>query len=212
MKKIILTAIFIFLCISVSITVTKVYSAATVGKHQTAITAASCPALNQNCIPFDGSTDHIYLINGDLTVNGNNTGTNSGVVFVEGNLNFNQNYTYGSALTGTVFVVSGDVNIHIDVTRIDAVIISNGIICTAFDGGICPGSNIVAQPLIINGSLISIKQPNPADINPPPLPIRFRRSLAVNSAAAEIINHQVKYLVILRNLFSDTWQKWSEIP
>lgn len=168
---------------------------------------------SQTNIPFDTNCDHIYQISGNLNISGNNVGSKSGVVFVDGNLNFTENYTYGSATEGSVFVVSGDVNIYKDVTSIDAVIISNGIICTAFDFGtsLCPGTNIVTLPLTVNGSLISIKQPDPTEINPQE-PIRFRRSLLDNNPPAETINHQVKYLVILRKLFSDTWQKWSEIP
>ncbi len=61
---------------------------------------------------------------------------------------------------------------------------------------------MTAQQLVINGSLISLN----ADT-----PIQFKRNLADNISAAEKINHEVKYLVLLRNLFSDTLERWSEV-
>jgi len=124
------------------------------------------------------------------------------VVFVDGYFAIDNNITYGNSNSGLVFVVKGDVNIFKDVTRVDAVIISSGTICTAFDGSACPSSNITTSQLIINGSLISL------DLNKP---IKFRRLLTDNSLPAEKIINQPKYLVILRNILSDTWQKWSEI-
>ncbi len=145
----------------------------------------------------------IYLKTGGLTISANPTGAGTAVIFVKGNLNINSNITYGAANSGLVFVVKGDVNIDQSVTRVDAVIISEGTICTAFDGTSCPSTNILASQLVINGSLISLN---------PDKPIKFRRSLSDNSQPAEIINQQPKYLILLRNLISDTVQKWSEIP
>ena len=173
---------------------------------------------------------HIYLIEGNLTVSGNNSGTQSGVVFVDGNLTFTGNYCYGatgattgagdncssasspSGTIGAVFIVRGDLNIAPSVTRIDAVLISEGIIYTAGAGcslpaPATPGTN---SQLVINGSLISLKQPPITDPNASY--IRFCRKLSNNTLAAEIINHQPKYVVILRHLLSDTLQRWSEIP
>lgn len=171
----------------------------------------------QTEIPFNDAGDSVYHVNGKLTISDNNLGTHTGVVFVEQDLNFTADYTYGSGNTGTVFVVKGNINIDKSVKRIDAVLISEGIICTASEGNNppgCPQGYTDPLPaggqLVINGSLISIKKTDPAVANPP-LPIRFRRTLADNTQAAELINHQVKYLVILRNTFSDTLQRWSEI-
>ncbi|MBI2334640.1 hypothetical protein HYU96_02455, partial [Candidatus Daviesbacteria bacterium] len=123
------------------------------------------------------------------------------VVFVDGSLLFDTNFTYGGPGSGMVFVVKGDVNIEKAVTRVDAVIISEGTICTSYDkvGNSCSDSNV---PLLINGSLISLNQAKP---------ILFRRRLADNSLPAEKIVWQPKYLVILKDLFADTYQKWSEI-
>lgn len=153
-------------------------------------------------------TDHLYTISDNLTISNNITGNQSGVIFVDGNLTIkpsNNKLTHGSTTSGLMFVVRGDVNINQSVTRVDAVIISEGIICTAFDGTICPSGltdPATTSQLIINGSLISLKSDKP---------IKFRRTLSDNSQPAEVINHQVKYLVILRNLISDTYQKWSEV-
>lgn len=150
---------------------------------------------------------HLFYIKGNLDITGRIEGSYTSVVFVEGNLNIGpisgNKLIYGDSNSGLVFVVGGNVNIHKDVTRIDAVIISAGTICTAYDGSACPDANLTVSQLTINGSLISL---NPA------APIQFKRSILDNSQPAEIINHQVKYLVILRNLIFDTYQKWSEIP
>ncbi len=155
---------------------------------------------------FSGSS--LYYVNGDLTVSGTPTGSGTQVVFVNGKLNITSDYTYGTALTGTVFIVKGDVNISYSptlVTRVDAVIVSSGVICTAYDGVSCPGANVTTSPLTINGSLVSLNDA---------APIKFRRSLTDNSCpncAAEKVNNQVKYLVALKDLFSTTLQKWSEV-
>ncbi len=149
--------------------------------------------------------NNLYDITGNLTINSANpgTGTGSGIVFVEGNLNITGNYTYGTGTTGTVFVVSGTVNIAQAVTRVDAVIIAGGTICTASQlDNSCPSQNQPSSQLIINGSLISLTTSSP---------IKFRRTLAVNNIPSEKINHQIKYLVILRNTIVSTIQRWSEI-
>lgn len=166
-------------------------------------------------IPFNDSTDSVYHISGNLTLGGNNTGTKSGVVFVDGDLNINADYYYGAAgptsavapQVGTVFVVGGNVYIAQSVTRVDAVIISSGKIYTAATSGTtCSSTNLVqtSSPLTINGSLISLNQIDQ-------IPINFCRTLSDNSIAAEKIVAQPKYLVILRHVLSDTLQRWSEI-
>ncbi len=148
------------------------------------------------------SPNNLYDIKGDLTINTANGGTGNGIVFVEGNLNITGNYTYGTALSGTVFIVSGNVNISSSVTRVDAVIIAAGTICTAIDSNNACNLIVQTQPLVINGSLISLTNTSP---------IKFRRTLSNNTQPSEKINHQIKYLVILRNTVVSTIQKWSEI-
>lgn len=144
----------------------------------------------------------VYHTTGDLTLDLALSGSGTAVIFVEGNLNIPQNITYGGPNTGLVFIVKGDINIFRDFTRVDAILISQGTICTAFDGTSCPNSNITVSQLIINGSLISLAAGKP---------IKFRRALTDNSLPAEKIVYQPKYLVILRSLLADTYQKWSEI-
>ncbi len=192
------------------VTASVVYSqpSSTVTKHPPLTCTATPCNKTQTDIPFEGTTDHIYDINGNLTISGNlsATSTKSGVVFVEGSLNITENYTYGRGSTGTVFVVKGNVIIASSVTQIDAVIISSGKIFTA--GNNCSlalniASNTTNLQLVINGSLISLDQNNK---------IEFCRTLSDNSLPAEKIIQQPKYLVILRDLMSDTYQKWSEIP
>lgn len=176
----------------------------------------------QDDIPFTDTTDSLYHVNGNLLISSNNQGSRSGVVFVEGDLNITGNYCYGSTCPtgplsssiGTVFVVKGNVYISPSILRVDAVIISQGTICTAANFSTtpptCPLTNVTTAQLEVNGSLISLNEASPI-LNEAP-PIKFRRTLPDNTRPAEKIIHQVKYLVILRNLYSDIIQKWSEIP
>lgn len=136
------------------------------------------------------------------------TGTGAAIVFVDGNLTINSNITNTTSSMGLVIIVGGNVMIDKSVTRIDAVIIAQGYIYTATDYTLgrntCINSSITASQLAVNGSLISLNQ----DVSSA---IVFCRTLADNSQAAELINQQAKYLVLLRDLYSDTLQKWSEI-
>lgn len=186
----------------------------------------------QNDIPMTGTTDHIYYIqkigtnDGNLTINSNISGSNTGIVFVDGNLNINSsisdNTSNGSGNYGLVFIVAGNINIAQSVTRIDAIIVSSGIICTISDNTAnpptCPAANVTSPKLIINGSLISIYKDKPQIVTCSSNPsqsgcpiIKFRRVLVDNTTQpSEQINLQIKYLIILRHLFSDTFQRWSE--
>lgn len=142
----------------------------------------------------------VVWVKGNLSVD--YTGTvKPSVIFVEGTLLISKNITYGDNTSGIVFVVKGDVNIDQAVTRIDAVIIAQGTICTAFSET-CLDGTVATLQLIINGSLVSIGSAS----------IQFSRTLNDNSSPAEKIIQQPKYLVILKDLMSDTLQKWSEIP
>jgi len=164
--------------------------------------------------PTPPITSKLYNVKGDLDINGNMTVGVTGVIFVsktfkadgitkntDGNLNINTNLTNTNADTGLVFVVEGNVNIDPGVTQIDAVIISGGKIYTA--GANCGRSSVeTTNALTVNGSLISLGTDQ----------IIFCRTFINNTAATEIINQEPKYLVILRDLLSETSQTWSEIP
>lgn len=126
--------------------------------------------------------------------------TGTAVVFIDSNLTISNNIT-GTAGKGLVLVVGGDITIESTVTQINAVLISAGKIFTA---GLNCTQPVNTSQLIVNGSLISLNR----DKN-----IEFCRALTVgNTIPAELINNQPKYLVILRNLYSDNPQKWSELP
>lgn len=157
----------------------------------------------QTAIASSGK-DSLYFVNGTLNINGTFLAApvdKNAVVFIEKDLNINSNITYGSNNAGIIFVVGGDVAIGPSVTVVNAVIISSGTIFTA--GSNCATSAVTpVNQLVINGSLISLN---------PLKPIQFCRKLTNNSLPAEKINHQSKYVVILRNIFADTLQKWSEI-
>lgn len=152
--------------------------------------------------------DALFLIEGDLTIDDSNFPTTllnkSAVIFVEGNLSITRNITFGENNTGLVLVVKGDVIIDPSVTLIKAVIISSGTIYTAGAGCTKNSVNVGASTnaLTVNGSLISLSGGK----------IVFCRKLNDNNNPAEVIIQQPKYLVILRNLYSDNPPKWSEIP
>ena len=140
---------------------------------------------------------------GSVTLSANPTGGPvTSVIFVEGNLYITQNFTYGSANQGVVFIVKGSVYISSNVTQIDGVIISQGAtansfsICTATDvSGNCPVTavDVGTNTLVVNGSLVALDKTKP---------IKFTRKLTNNLTAAEQVNHQVKYLSILNTLLS----------
>lgn len=179
---------------------------------------SSIQAVNKQTITGDATEssipltqDSIYSITGNLTISNNIPGNKTGVIFVDGNLLINpdnKKLTYNQENAGLVFVVKGNVNIGKDVEQIDAVIISEGIICTAYDGTSCLDGTIITPQLVINGSLVCLSN----------CQMKFGRRLGEtgilkdSTDPAEKINHQIKYLVILRDLMSDTYQKWSEIP
>ncbi len=166
----------------------------------------------QDNIQLTPGKDHIYYVSGTLDINSLIGGAQNAIVFVGGDLNIGPLRGNPSATTcvsenyGIVFVVKGNVNIHQSVTGFNGLVIAEGrngySICTAYTGTECPATNITTQQLLINGSLIALNDANP---------IKFRRSLPDNNRPAEDINHQVKYLVILRDLLSDTSLRWGEI-
>lgn len=165
--------------------------------------------IDQDSLRFDGNTS--YLVSaGNVRIR--NTGSNIGgsntaVIFVNGNLEIEKNITYGTGTTGLIFVVKGNTYIHQNVTEINAVIVGQGIICTAYvsAAGNCAPSDTTPQ-LVINGSLISLNQ-NPLDTTP----ITFGRKSADTATPAEIINQQAKYLVILKGLFTNNYTLQREI-
>lgn len=151
-----------------------------------------------------GTGNSIVRLTGNLRMNGNVTASGTHIVFVKGNLTFASpmtSFTYGDRTSGLVFIVNGDVIIEPTVRNIDAVIIAAGTIYTAGNG--CSNTSpVLTEPLAINGSLVNLDASKP---------IKFCRKLPTNEEAAEKINQEPKYLVILRNLLSETLQKWSEV-
>lgn len=155
----------------------------------------------------------------DVEINNPYRYNGTAVIFIEGNISINRDITVNPSdpNKGLVFVVKGNVIIDQSVTQIDAVIISAGTIYTA--GADCTTNSVSnANPLTIRGSLISTYQDrNQAfsctSASPPancPL-INLCRELSNNNNPAELVINQPKYLVILKDLYADTLQKWSEI-
>lgn len=150
----------------------------------------------------------LFQVTGDIeittspTYDGNATNETK-VIFVRGSLNIKDNIIWHSAPTdkpgGLVFVVRDNINIDYSVTKIDAVLISFGNICSGFDFDTSLCQTIKAPQLVVNGSFISLKAPDP---NAPPA-IKLVRDLGDNSQPAEKINWQEKYLVLLKDLMAD---------
>lgn len=177
----------------------------------------SLSSLPSGGIKLEGR-DHLFHFSSDLTITSpaDISGNQTGIIFVDGNLFIgplaSNKLKHGGNSSGLVLVVSGQVSIDPTVLEIDAVIISSGRIYTAGlanAAGACSFSSVTTdnnQPikaLTVNGSLISLNDTKP---------IAFCRKIDNTNKPSEEIHHQSKYLVILRNIFSSTLQKWSEIP
>lgn len=177
--------------------------------------ATKVPSNNTNISPITSSDDRkiFNYTASDVNINGTYNYNGTAVIFVEGNMIIKGDIrAHDPAIQGLVFVVKKDVIIDKSVAQIEAVLISSGHIYTAVDtgGGSSPpyscshASPIAVRKLTVYGSLISLDESKT---------IEFCRTLGANddTTPAEVINQQPKYLVILRDLFSDTLQKWSEI-
>lgn len=174
-------------------------------------TPAPTPIAGANTFPDYFSTDHVYYYQGDVNVTDPIKVISPGgvlVVFVDGNLNIQKNLYFPSPTnpnkTGLVFIVQGEIRIGLsnpstpadssNVTRVDAVLISFGTICTAYNFRAIPPACILPTTrlssslnLTVNGSLISLGNGN----------IQLVRNLTNNPGAAESINNQAKYLLNL---------------
>lgn len=164
---------------------------------------------------LNGPNNLIINIPGNLLLNGPITGSRTAVIFVDGTVSVSYDVDYNAPDKGLVFVSKGPANIYYlnnnttntGPMRVDATFMASGRICTALVGsvdttnkilaGSCPTSagRPVSKPLILNGSLISL------DVNNN---ILLNRTLDDNFVAAETIDAQTKYLVILRDLFSQS--------
>lgn len=150
---------------------------------------------------LSGSKIYSSNLNSDVRITGGPPSAPSSavaVIFIDGNLDIGGDIIFRTddPDSGIVFVVKDDINIDKNVNQIDAVLISSGTICTAALGGspCFTSSYTITDPLVINGSLISL---NPDE------PIVFKRTLNDNSSnAAEKIYSQPKYLIILKGLLS----------
>lgn len=166
--------------------------------------------IDQNSLRFDGNTSFLVSA-GNVRIRAdtpeNISGSNTAIVFVNGYLEIEKNIIYGTGTTGLIFVVKGTTYIHQSVTEINAVIVGEGRICTAYVAGVdtCLPTDVTPQ-LTIYGSLISLDQ-NPAHTRP----ILFGRVSEDVNVPAEIINQQAKYLVILKGLFTNNYTLQREI-
>lgn len=183
---------------------TQAKSTSVVTKHAEVFSPSNLP---NGQIDMGGTTSHLYSFSDNVTIGNpsNISGNNTGIIFVDKNLTIgplpSNRLQFGNDSSGLVFVVGGDVSIDPTVDRIDGVVISSGTIYTA--GGGCTISSVTtSSALTINGSLISL---NPSS------PMKFCRRLADNRNPAEIVNWQGKFLAVLKDIFSQTLEKWTEI-
>lgn len=156
---------------------------------------------------FDGAAagNQLDLETGSITLGSAVTegvqagGSGVKVVFIKQDLNINGNINFAEtdSNSGLVFVVGGNINIASSVTKINAVLISSGIICTAVSGGACLSGSTDTPQLTINGGLISL---NKSDLSSSA--IKLGRNLNLNNQPAEVINKQPKYLYILRGMLT----------
>lgn len=151
--------------------------------------------LNSGNLNFTGNG--IYRQSSSLTVSGA-TGNGVQVIFIRGNLTITNNITYADTdqYSGLVFIASGNIDIYSTVTQVNAVLISFGRICTAFESDSCLNGTVITPQLVVNGSLISLNRTNlPSGDSA----ISLARNLAINDEPAEVINKQAKYLYILKS-------------
>lgn len=149
---------------------------------------------------FSGSYagNALYLQTGSVSLSGVvAAGSGTQVVFIRNNLDITGNIDYAETdpNSGLIFIVGGDININCAVTKINAVLISTGIIRTSV--GACPAGSSYSPQLTINGGLISL---NKSDLSTSA--IVLGRNLNVNNQPAEVINKQPKYLYILRGILT----------
>lgn len=162
----------------------------------------------------------VYSVHGNTTIGSGMTlqPSSTVVIFIDGNLNINadiKQQVNNNKAVGIVFVVNGVVNVASSVVQIDAAILAYGdaapatgySICTSLEsGGNCPQSAAAVVPntqkLIVNGLLASL---DPAE------PIRFRRNLQNNTEAAEQVLYDPRYLVLLKDVFSQAKKIESEV-
>lgn len=143
---------------------------------------------------------------GNLLINGNLPQNKLRVIFVDGNLEIGSNINEPPPKTGTFFIVQGEIKIDPSVTRIEAILLNYGEFCSAYNFPLnfCPSSQD-AQPLVIQGSVLYLN-PTP---NSTPKFIRNNTS-GNNATAAEQINYEPKYLVLLKDIISRDLSVWSE--
>lgn len=156
---------------------------------------------------FDGAAagNQLDLETGSITLGSAVTegvqagGSGVKVVFIKQDLNINGNINFAEtdSNSGLVFVVGGNINIASSVTKINAVLISSGIICTAVSGGACLSGSTYTPQLTINGGLISLNKSDSSSSA-----IKLGRNLNLNNQPAEVINKQPKYLYILRGMLT----------
>lgn len=154
---------------------------------------------NKSALRNLDTKNQIYNFTGDFNIAGRVDGTKVGIIFIDGNLTIQNKLDYPSAEGGLIFIVKNNVFISSQVTKLDAVIIAFGEICSNATGSSCnplpTPPTPYSQQLVVDGSFISLNRDTP---------VKFTRSLRDNREAAELIIQQPKFLVLLKDIFSET--------
>lgn len=141
--------------------------------------------------------DGFFQTQADFTVSRNtlptglDTANFGAVVFVNGDLIINSNYSLAS-LGGIIFVVAGDVLVDKSVSEMAGYFITNGLFDTAYNGG---GN---ADPLIVRGGVAAAR-------------FSLSRSLRNNDNPAETFQFEPKYYLLLGGSFPVNKVNWREI-
>lgn len=180
---------------------------------------ASCGAPTQANLVFTNHDKLFNFINPagapcDFILGGNPTGTKNGVVFIDGDLLITADSMYPNAhaqnvapaqTAGVIYIVKGSVYIDRSVGIIDGVIMAGGTISTSCSGKFCVTDSAAnTKQLVVYGNFVNLDATKP---------IQFERDLSLvngNSAPAEQIVADPKYLTLFRQIFSQVFSVQTE--
>lgn len=147
------------------------------------------------------SIDGVYIVNSDFTFAANtlpgdvDTALFSNVVFINGTLTINRDFTFGDD-SATLFIVSGDVLVDKNVNQISGFYLIDGQFNSAYNGG----SNIAE--LEVFGGVV-------ADTIVLPRSLSGRQN---ESDPAEIFHFLPSYFLLLEQFFQRGAMTWREVP
>jgi hypothetical protein len=166
---------------------------------------------NRNCNVVIHTGD-AELDNNSWTVHGYGHGGGGsteepGVIFIDGDFDIKRTLKIEDD-NGLIFVVSGDIDVERDVSRVDGFFISDGEFYTDKDATLLPTEYI----LYINGSVISFGDDGIDWTRETPGHGRSGTSALNRSNAIEQLTYQAKYLWLFRNYQGGIQSVFTEVP